>query len=151
MSRVCQASSVNLSKAYGCHCSRFFKLASQANLSSLTRVYLFWLCYLYLTALCLAKCLSMDILFRACYADIYTHLYRLICYYAKRTTYSFCISSWRNVLKWRDNVWIIIDWYIPHWSLHLNLLHIENIVSLLPARSAGLPASSTLFFQHVCM
>ena len=70
------------------------------------RVYLFWLCYSYVTAVCLLKYLCMQTFFAARYAG--GHTYTFVPAYMllgnKRTTYSSCISSPCNVLKWRDTV-----------------------------------------------
>ena len=47
------------------------------------RVYLFWLCYSYVTAVCLLKYLCMRLYLRlGMQEEIHTHLYVLICYQA---------------------------------------------------------------------
>ena len=66
------------------------------------RVYLFWLCYSYVTAVCLLKYLCTQTLFAAWYARGNTHTFvrAYMLLGNKRTTYCFCISSPCNVLKW---------------------------------------------------
>ena len=63
----------------------------------------------------------------------------------KRIYTHICIGLWlllisskcffvpHNVFKWNENVWIIVNWYIPPMPLHLHLLCIMYIISLLPA------------------
>lgn len=107
MTTVCQTRSVNSSKAYSAHsfhhvCFTLLQFDKGSEFLAAQRVYLFWLCYSYVTAVCLLKYLCTQTLFAAWYARGNTHTFvrAYMLLGNKRTTYCFCISSPCNVLKW---------------------------------------------------